>query len=130
MARELGVAGDIHFEPATRDVARWLNSSDIFVLPSVSEALSNALMEAMACGIAPIASNTGGNPELVKDGVTGLLFPKGDSNALAEQIRRLVDDPALRQRFAAASAAFIRNEMTIDKAAARMADIYTSLLSK
>ena len=58
-----GVAADVHFEPATPDVARWLNATDIFVLPSFSEALSNSLMEAMACGVASVASRVGGSPD-------------------------------------------------------------------
>lgn len=129
LARSLNVATDVHFEPATHDVKGWLNASDIFVLPSLSEALSNALMEAMACGVAPIASLVGGSPELVREGETGLLFPPGDAEALAVQIRRLVDDEALRRRFADASASFIRSEMTITKAASRMAEIYSHHLS-
>lgn len=128
LARSLGVLSSVHFEPATNEVTRWLNSSDIFVLPSVSEALSNALMEAMACGIASIASSVGGNPELVRDGQNGLLFPPEDPDALSAQIGRLVDNVELRQRFASSSATFIRSEMTIGKAASRMAEIYTGLL--
>lgn len=74
LANSLGITVNVHFEPATSDVASWLNATDIFVLPSLSEALSNSLMEAMACGVASVASCTGGSPELVRDGDTGLLF--------------------------------------------------------
>src|SRR5208283_4521864 len=70
----LGIAADCHFEAATADVVEWLSQIDIFVLPSRSEALSNSLMEAMACGCCPIASRVGGNPELVEDERNGLLF--------------------------------------------------------
>jgi glycosyltransferase involved in cell wall biosynthesis len=75
---------------------------DIFVLPSLSEALSNSLMEAMACGVAPIASSVGGNPELVREAETGLLFEPGDAVGLATQLRRLVDGEGLRRQYAAA----------------------------
>ena len=74
---------------------------DIFVLPSLSEALSNSLMEAMGCGCCPVASDTGGNPELVTDGETGLLFPVGDAEALAERLALLLDQPEYRRRLAA-----------------------------
>lgn len=127
-AERLGISGSVVFEPATADVPRWLNAIDIFVLPSRSEALSNSLMEAMACGAAAVASNVGGNPELVRDGETGLLFPSGDVNALAARLRRLAGDAELRKRVAAAGSAFIRSEMSIETASARMAAIYRELL--
>ena len=87
-----------HFQPAQRDVAPWLRAIDIFVLPSLSEALSNSLMEAMACGCCPVASDVGGNPELVEEGSSGLLFPAGDSGALAARLALLAEDPELRRR--------------------------------
>jgi glycosyltransferase involved in cell wall biosynthesis len=130
LARSLGVAADVHFEPATSEVARWLNAMDIFVLPSLSEALSNSLMEAMACGVAAVASRVGGSPELIREGETGLLFPAGDADALALQIRRLVSDPCLRRRLGDAGVSLIRSEMTIEKAGSTMAGIYTGLFSK
>jgi L-malate glycosyltransferase len=129
LAGTLGIGPDVHFEPATADVARWLNATDIFVLPSISEALSNSLMEAMACGVAAVASRTGGNPELVRDEETGVLFQPGDATALASHIRLLADNDVLRRRLGAAGMTFIQSEMTIEKSAARMAEIYTEMLS-
>jgi glycosyltransferase involved in cell wall biosynthesis len=127
-ARSLGIGANVYFEPATSNVADWLNIMDIFVLPSLSEALSNSLMEAMACGVAPVASTVGGNPELVREGETGLLFAPKDAAALAAQLRRLVFDQALRRRFGAAAAAFISENMAIEKSSARMASIYEGFL--
>src|SRR4029077_17040391 len=99
MLGELQAAGygDCHFEPAVGNVAPWLRAMDIFVLPSLSEALSNSLMEAMGCGCCPVASNTGGNPELVTDGETGLLFPVGEADALAMCLARVLDEPEYRR---------------------------------
>src|SRR6202050_2930020 len=77
-AAALGISRHCVFEPATPRVADWLRGIDIFVLPSVSEALSNSLMEAMACGCSVAASRVGGNPELVAHGETGMVFePRG-----------------------------------------------------
>ena len=105
LAQSLGIAARCSFEPAAKDVTPWLKTIDIFVLPSLSEALSNALMEAMACGCAVVASRVGGNPELVKDGETGLLFEKADVAGLAARLRLLIEDEALRRRLAGAAPA-------------------------
>jgi len=126
----LGIAGSVHFEPATRDVARWLRCIDIFVLPSLSEALSNSLMEAMACGCCPVASRIGGNPELVVPDDTGLLFDAGNVEGLAVQLRLLIRNEELRRRYADASARRIATEFTHRAAADRMGEIYDANLRR
>lgn len=79
------------------DIADLLAHTHIFVLPSHSEGLSNALMEAMASGCACIASDVGGNRFLIQNGVSGFLFPAGDRSALASYIRKLVEDQSKRR---------------------------------
>ena len=75
-AGRLGIGDAIDFVPATRDVPDWLRKIDIFVLPSYSEAFSNSLLEAMACGCAVVGSRVGGTPELTgSNEERGLLFP-------------------------------------------------------
>src|SRR5204863_9056036 len=93
---------------ATR-VPEWLSSIDIFVLPSRTEAFSNSLMEAMACGCCAVASDVGGNPELVKPGETGLLFKPQDPDDLAAQLQTLIENPDLRRDLAARDEAFLAN---------------------
>jgi L-malate glycosyltransferase len=129
LAARLGLNGRCVFEPATKDVAGRLRQIDIFVLPSLSEAFSNALMEAMACGCCVAASRVGGNPELVIDGETGLLFRAGDSAELTGVLDRLLEDTALRARLAGAGAERIRREFTIAQAAERMGAIYREVLA-
>jgi L-malate glycosyltransferase len=123
-AASLGIAGSCHFEPGTHDVARWLGYIDIFVLPSLSEALSNSLMEAMACGCCPVASRVGGNPELVIPDRTGLLFEAGNAEDLAARLRLLIANNDLRRRYAEAAAYRIATEFTHCAAAKRMGEIY------
>ncbi len=79
------------------DIPDVLGRTDIFVLPSYSEGLSNALMEAMSSSCACIASDVGGNRYLIENGVSGLLFPAGDREALRSHIRRLIQDSAKRK---------------------------------
>jgi glycosyltransferase involved in cell wall biosynthesis len=128
LAQELGVREQCRFQPAVADVAPWLRSIDIFVLPSLTEALSNSLMEAMACGCACIASAAGGNPELVRDGETGLLFRPGDAGDLFEKLSLLAGDAALRDRLASASARAIRKHFSLQASADRMQEIYSRSL--
>ena len=130
LAAELGISQRCHFEPATSDVAEWLSRIDIFVLPSRTEALSNALMEAMACSCCAIASRVGGNPELIDDGENGLLFDVDNVAQLAGQMEALLADPARRQRLASAASAKMAAHFTYSQAAATMQQIYESVLLK
>ena len=128
LAAELGLGETCRFEPATDRVAERLEDVDIFVLPSFSEALSNSLTEAMACGCAVVASHTGGNVELAVPEETGLLFEPGNANDLAVQISRLLENPPLLTRLGANAARRIREEYSLERATARMAAIYEGYL--
>jgi glycosyltransferase involved in cell wall biosynthesis len=128
-ARALGILPDCVFKPGTPRVADWLHAIDIFVLPSLSEALSNALMEAMACGCCVAASCVGGNPELVAHGETGMLFEARDAAGLAEVLRLLVRDPVRRGELAGNAARLIHSRFSLPAAARRMGEIYSALLA-
>jgi glycosyltransferase involved in cell wall biosynthesis len=128
LAAELAIEANCWFEPSTPDVADWLRSIDIFVLPSSSEALSNSLMEAMACGCCAVATQIGGNPELVLEGRTGLLYPSGDSEALARHLDLLIADAHARNQFAESGTRFIHESFSLAASAHRMAAIYDQLL--
>jgi glycosyltransferase involved in cell wall biosynthesis len=127
-AAALGISRHCVFEPATPRVADWLRGIDIFVLPSVSEALSNSLMEAMACGCSVAASRVGGNPELVAHGETGMVFEPRDAAGLAQTLRLLIGEPALRRDLACNAARAIAGRFSLAAAARRMGEIYDALL--
>ena len=82
-AAELGLDGCVLFHGQVRDVPALLARAGLFVLSSLTEGVSLTLLEAMACGLAVVATRVGGNPEVVADGETGLLVPPGDPAALA-----------------------------------------------
>ena len=127
-SQRLGVGDRCIFIPPTNEVAPLLKGIDIFVLPSLSEALSNSLMEAMACGSTAVASDVGGNPELVVHGETGLLFPARDVQALAGALKLLIENAELRRRLAAAGARFIHANFSREASTRRMGEIYNSML--
>jgi glycosyltransferase involved in cell wall biosynthesis len=129
-ARALGIWNDCVFEPSTSQVADWLRAIDIFVLPSLSEAFSNSLMEAMACGCCAVASNVGGNPELVRHQETGLLFDAGDAAGLASALRALIDDESLRQRLRTAGERMLHDRFSIRSSAQRMGEIFAQMIER
>jgi len=87
----------ITFTGLREDIPDVMAATDIFVLPSYSEGLSNALQEAMASGCACIATEVGGNRYLIENGISGFLYPPGDRQMLQSHIRRLIDDAAKRR---------------------------------
>ena len=127
-AREQGLGPQCVFQPGVADVREWLREIDIFVLPSLSEALSNSLLEAMASGCTVIASRVGGNPELVDDAKTGLLFTPGDAGDLARQLRSLIASESLRSQLKENGLAFVRKNFNRDTSVRRITELYRSFL--
>jgi glycosyltransferase involved in cell wall biosynthesis len=110
------------------DVSRLLAAIDLFVLSSLHEGLSIALMEAMALGKPPVVTWVGGLPELVRDKEEGLLVPPADPAALAAGIDRLLQDAALRDRLGR-TARRRAAEFDIRAAVRRMEEVYAELLA-
>ena len=97
LARRLGLADRIIFTGFVENTYEIFNIMDINVISSLSEALCLSLIEGMNLGKPSVASNTGGIPEVVKDGFNGYLVPVGDHSMLAERILELIHDPELRK---------------------------------
>src|SRR4029453_16281754 len=108
------------------DVPAILSESDLFVLPSESEASPNVILEAMAAGLPVVASNVGGIPELVTDGVTGSLVPPADSDALAAALLDLLDHPGRATAFGQAGRARIEQENSLDRMVMQFETLYLS----
>lgn len=96
--QKLGVEKKVLFLGLRQDVPRLLSLMDVFVLPSLSEGLSLAILEAMTAGKPVVTTQVGGNPELVLHLETGVLVPPEDSWALAEALERVLGDTGLAQR--------------------------------
>ena len=85
------------------EMADWLRGLDCFVLPSVSEGCPNILLEAMACGLPCVSTRVGATPDLIEDGVSGLLVPAGDSAALALALGLMAENPGRAEALGAAA---------------------------
>ncbi len=113
------------FLPGFRtDVLGCIKSFDLFVMSSVTEGLGTSLLDAMACSRAIVASRTGGIPEVVEDGVTGLLVPPRDHAALADAIIELVGDRQRRQAMGEAGFARVNEKFTVERMIAGTAAVY------
>jgi len=105
--------GSVMIRDWANDVRPYLRASDVFVLPSRSEGMSNVLLEAMAAGLPSIATRVGAAEAVVSDGGDGLLVPPAAPPQLGEALRRLCDDPELRARLGAAAARTIDERFSI-----------------
>src|SRR5262249_44128999 len=106
------------------DVLGCLKAFDLFAMSSVTEGLGTSLLDAMACGRAIAATTAGGIPEIVEDGVNGLLVPPRDAHALADGIVRLLRDADLRRRLGAVGLARVNERFSVERMVDQTAKVY------
>lgn len=125
-----GLIGRVRLLGGRLDVPRLLSLADIFALPSVSEGMPIAIMEAMATGLPVVATAVDGTPEVVEDGKTGLLVPPRDPAALAAAIGKLIAEPGLRKDMGRKGRRRIEQSFSDRSLAAGMDALYTELLAR
>jgi len=128
-AADLGIRDSVHFLGDRRDIAAVLASIDISVLPSESESLSNVIIESMAAGVPVLATRVGGNAELI-DPTRGVLVPPNDEQSLAEEMERVLRDPAMRAELARNAKTFAELHFTIAQLRQRYQDLFLDLLAR
>ncbi len=125
---ELGIEGCVEFMGLVRDVPEFLRGVDIVVLPSVgAEGLPMTILEGMAMERAVLATRVAGAPEVIEDGVNGLLVEAGDVGGLAEAITRLARDKSLRERLGKAARATIEKGYSIEGVVASIRGLYRDI---
>jgi glycosyltransferase involved in cell wall biosynthesis len=127
-ACRLGLGQRIVFTGFRSDVPDLLSEAAISVLPTLSEGISNTLLESMAAGIPVIATRVGGNPEVVEDGVSGLLVPARDSAALAAAAARLLEDEDLASRLGQAGIGRVSELFSIEGSVHQTEHLYQRLV--
>ena len=120
----LGLAHRIHLLGFRTDITNVLRGCDLFVLPTHQEALGQSFIEAMAVGLPVIGTRVDGVPELIDDGVNGLLVPAHDVDSLRSALARLIDDAPLRARLGLAARLKTDNRFTVDAMANETVDCY------
>jgi glycosyltransferase involved in cell wall biosynthesis len=125
----LGLADRVRFTGLRKDVPQILAAATVSVLPSVSEGISNSLLESMAAGVPVVATRVGGTPEVIDDGEHGLLVPPSDPQALADAISRVLGDPFLAAKLGANGRRRVAQEFSFEAVVRRTEDLYRELLA-
>jgi N-acetyl-alpha-D-glucosaminyl L-malate synthase BshA len=125
-ARALGVERDVHFFGRINAVAPLLANADLFLLPSQTESFGLSALEALATGVPVVASETGGLPEVVRHGVTGMLHPVGDVDAMAASAIELLGDRDRWQHMSDAAAKDARDRFSLDEVVSQYESLYAS----
>ncbi len=124
LAASLGVENQVRFMGSRKDVFSILKSSDIFCLPSRTEGMSNALIEAMASRLPCVATDVGGNGELITNGKTGFLVPNEDAEAMASALIKLIDNSSLATEIGRSGRQRIEESFTLERMITRYLDLY------
>lgn len=123
-----GLRSYVRFLSFVRDMASLYSAADILLMPSEDDPLPMTIMEAMAAHVAVVAADSGGIPEMIDDGVSGLLVRAGDAQGFAVAVDRVVADAELRNRLLAAAALRCRGEFSLDRFVGRMLQLYREVL--
>jgi glycosyltransferase involved in cell wall biosynthesis len=126
--RSLGCEDIVRFLGFRRDLSDVIAAADLVVLPSVAEAFGLVVTEALYLGTPIVATHVGGIPEIVEDGVDGVLVPPADSKALADAVVRLLGDPERRRLMASAGRERVRDRFSFEKMMRAYEQLYDRLI--
>ncbi len=125
-ADDLKIENDVclHGDLQPGVVLEQLHKTDIFLLPSVSEGFSNAVLEAQSLGIPIVCTDTGGLPENIVDNITGILVPAREPEAIAQALKRLCQDPVLRQQMGEKGRERVLADFSLDQQIPKFVDLF------
>ena len=129
-ANRLGIASQVDFLGARNDIATLLSGMDVFTLSSITEGISMTILEAMACGVPIVASDVGGNREIVQPPQCGLIVPARDPQALAAAYLELLRNPAQRVQMGAAGRQRVIAHFSLPAMVRQYSELYDELLKR
>jgi glycosyltransferase involved in cell wall biosynthesis len=129
LARELGLRDRVHFTGFRTDSAEWLQSLDLSVLSSLKEGLSNTVIESMAAARPVVATDVGGNAEVIREGETGFLVPPRQPAELAQALAQATESPELMRRLGMAGRERVESLFTVRAMVRRTEQLYRELLA-
>ena len=130
LAGQLNLRHRVLFTGERNDVAQLLQEINLSVLSSLSEGLSNSLLEGMAAGIPVVATNVGGNTEIVQHGSTGLLVPARDAAALGAAMIRILESRELAEQFGQAGYERVKTHFSLASTVRQTEQLYLTLLGR
>jgi len=130
LAQSLNVSNKMKFLGPSRDVFSVLKQSDIFCLLSRNEGFSNAVLEAMACGLPCVVTDVGGNREAISEGQTGFLVPSEDAEAAAARILTLIENPECAKQMGQRGHTTVEEKFTTDAMVTKLVSLYHGLLGQ
>ncbi len=128
LSSELGIAGKVRLLGERHDIPEIFKACDVFTLTSISEGVSNTILEAMASGLPVVATRVGGNPELLDDGVSASLVNARDVAGLTAAYESYLYDPELRSRHGLNARARAEQKFSLERMASRYAQLYQGLM--
>jgi glycosyltransferase involved in cell wall biosynthesis len=129
-AVSLGIADQVVFTGFRNDIGRILRSSDLFVLPSRTEAFPNVVLEAMASGLPVVATDVGSVGEMVEDGRSGVMVPAGDVGALQEAVKALLGDTERMRAFGDRGRKIVEEKYTLEQMCSKREALFSELLCR
>jgi N-acetyl-alpha-D-glucosaminyl L-malate synthase BshA len=129
-AAELGLNGFVDFVVEQQDLVPWLSAADLFLLPSSQESFGLAALEAMSCGVPVIASQVGGVPEVITDGVTGIVRGADDIDGMTDAALALLTNDGRRREIGAAAAADVRRRFSEDRIVPQYEAYYEEIMGE
>ncbi len=129
LARECGVAAQVVFAGFQSDILSWLAALDLFCFPSHMEGLGTSVLDALGMGLPVVATRAGGIPEIIADGIHGLLVPARDPAALAAALLDLLQDPARARALGAAGRARVHEEFSVERTVEQTMAAYSRVLA-
>lgn len=126
----LGCEGSVRLVGTCADVLPWYQASDVYVLPSHNEGLSNSLLEAMACGLPVVSTRVSGSEDIFAEADIGELVEVGDQDGIADGLKRMLENPEQRIKCGATARTYVELNFSLDSIVDKMVGLYESMVRK